>query len=49
MAPAWNEIKDCALTYSNDGAKAESEDADAHPQLVACSAHQTSLQAQDWM
>lgn len=49
MALAWNEIKDCALTFSNDWAKAESEDADAHRQLVACSVHQTSLQAQDWI
>jgi hypothetical protein len=51
MALAWNEIKGCALTFSNDWAKAESEDADAdaHRQLVACSVHQTSLQAQDWI
>ncbi|MDP1619924.1 MAG: hypothetical protein Q8M12_02920 [bacterium] len=49
MALAWNEIKDCALTFYNDWAKVEFEDADAHRQFVACNVHQTSPQAQDWI
>ena len=31
MALAWNEIKDRALAFSREWAKAESEDADAKP------------------
>jgi len=49
MALAWNEIKDCALTFSYDWVKAESEDADVHRQLVACSGHQTSPRVEGWI